>query len=226
MCLVGIKLSGVQMNNQVIDLIANTAYRYRSGFGYAFIREHESVDNIVSSKATFLEEVFQEIFDLNLQDGDEIIWHGRAATHGEVTDSNAHPYIIGEVADSYNKLTINGSVEFNNEQGYQGVFMHNGIFHGYKTTNSYLSDTYNYGVHILNNESVINLIKTDPERYGKEYSRYGWARLAFLFPDVGIRYTSDGGDWVLDEETGLLFSNGGYGVSKYFDIGGKTVKSL
>lgn len=226
MCLVGIKLKNTKMSVDVIELIANTAQRYKSGFGYAFKRENESVVHFNKKVKFSANDVFEEISNLNLQDGDEIIWHGRAATHGEVTDSNAHPYIIGEKAGYDNKLTTKGMVELNNDKNHKGVFVHNGIFHGYKTTNSYLSDTYNYGVDILNNDEIINLIKSDPNEYGRSYSKYGWARLAFLFPDVGIRYTSDSGNWVLDKETNLLFSNGGYGVSKYYDIGGKTFKTI
>lgn len=224
MCLVGIKLSGVKMNEKVLHLIANTATRYKSGIGYAYKRNGESVVHF-NKKVDFSSiNLYEEIKALNLEDDDEIIWHGRAATHGEVTDSNAHPYIIGEIANSNDELTTCGNVEFNNPEGYHGVFMHNGIFRLYKTTNDNLSDTYNYGLDILNDEEVISLIKQNPQEYGKKYSRHGWARLAFLFPDVGVRYTSDGGDWVLDKETGLLFSNAGYGISKYYDIGGKIIK--
>jgi predicted glutamine amidotransferase len=225
MCLVGIKLSGVKINSEVIDLVADTAKRYRSGFGYAFKREGESVVHF-NKKVNFKpNEVIDELVALNLQDEDELIWHGRAATHGDVTDSNAHPYIIGEVSDENNRLTTKGSVAINDSK-FHGIFMHNGIFRHYETENPYLSDTYNFGITVLNDKEVIDLIKNDPITYSRKYSEYGWARLAFLFPDVGIRYTSDSGDWIEDEDTGLLFSNSGYGVSKLYDIGGKTYQSI
>lgn len=222
MCLVGIKPKGVEMNNTVIELIAGTASRYRCGIGFAYKRANENIVHFKKKVVYSALELGEDIAELNLGTDDEIIWHGRAATHGDISDSNAHPYILGEFAfgKREDKLTTEGSVSLNNELNHKGVFMHNGIFNT-RSINVNLSDTYNYGITILNDDKVIELIKNDPEKYGINYRKFGWAKLAFLFPDVGIRYTTNDSEWVTDKESKCIFSNSGYGKSKYTDVGGK-----
>jgi predicted glutamine amidotransferase len=221
MCIVGIKPKGIEMNKNIIDVIASTTRSYRCGVGFAYKRSNEQAVHFKKKVNYSYDELYKDIEALNLQANDEIIWHGRAATHGGTTDSNAHPYILGESSKN-DLLTTEGTVTADNKN-YQGVFMHNGIFNIRSTHNPRLSDTYNYGREILSNLEVIDLIKKDPELYGKMYAKYGWAKLAFLFPDVGVRYTTDNSEWIHDRNLGCIFSNGGYGASKYYDIGGKTV---
>ena len=217
MCLVGIKPSGTEVTDKILDVIASTTMRYRCGVGFAYKRENKNVINFKKKVDYSYKELYADLQKLELQAEDEIIWHGRAATHGDISDSNAHPYILGEVSFDKNKLTTEGSVRNT------GVFAHNGIFNIRSNHNPHLSDTYNYGIEILTKPEVIELIKEDPELYGKMYAKYGWAKLAFLFPDVGIRYTTNDSDWIIDKELGCIFSNSGYGNSRYYDIGGKTV---
>jgi hypothetical protein len=226
MCLVGIKPKDKPYDEErLMHFIETTIDNNRSGFGFA-LKRHNS-NSVIMKKGIWTKEKALEIIkELKIQDKDEFIWHGRVSTHGVRSESNAHPYIIGELSDQKGGLTID--IEFDDKhETFKGVFMHNGVFN--KHTNWHdkdLSDTYNYGAKVFANELIIDSIKQDSETFEIAWrdKRPGWAKVAFLFPDVGIRLICDTPNgWVTDAETGYIFSHSGYKTRGWVDKGGVRV---
>lgn len=145
-----------------------------------------------------------------------MIFHFRITTHGGTSPENTHPFPVTDNLSMLRKLMCKTSL---------GV-AHNGILS--VQPRSGISDTMEYILTQLSTMKCINKHFPQDKYFRKLIeNEIGGSRLAFLDMEGNI---STVGDFVTDEQTGLMFSNTSYKISKYwtptksvcdiFDIGG------
>lgn len=219
MCLLILKPAGVPVNEPFLESCLEVLCRsYRSGWGYA-IKQHDHIKKeatLIMNKGFFENNpktFIDSLIGFNLSDDDEILVHGRAATNGETSESNAHPYVHNEVRNDKGLLTIFGY------DLKKPVTAHNGIFSrdAYTMVDRSLSDTYNFIQSVIDKD--MDGYKEDPVAFFKHYANGEWAKVGTLFPEYAQPMVhSDISGFTKDK--GYLFSNGGYKNPNYVDVGG------
>ena len=145
-----------------------------------------------------------------------MIFHFRITTHGGTSPENTHPFPVTDNLSMLRKLMCKTSL---------GV-AHNGILS--VQPRSGISDTMEYILTQLSTMKCINKHFPQDKYFRKLIeNEIGSSRLAFLDMEGNI---STVGDFVTDEQTGLMFSNTSYKTPKYwtptksvcdiFDLGG------
>jgi hypothetical protein len=219
MCLLILKPAGVPVNEPFLESCLEVLCRsYKSGWGYAVKQyDHDKKEATLIMNKGFFDrspKVFiDSLIGWNLSDNDEILIHGRAATNGETSESNAHPYVHDEVRGANGLLTI-----FSHDLK-KPVTAHNGIFgrDTYTMVDRTLSDTYNFIQSVIDQD--MEGYKEDPVAFFKHYANGEWAKVGTLFPEYDqLMVHSDISGFIKDK--GYLFSNGGYKNPNYVDVGG------
>lgn len=195
MCLLIVKQSGAEYG-KLSQAIRNGAYSNRDGFGFALKRQFKT-EIQVRKDFTSAEDMITELEAQKIGKFDELMVHLRAATHGEASTGNAHPYAISRSSAFFLR---------DNFVTHMPVIGHNGIIHGYGTDK--ISDTYDYALKILADPSVMTTLMTNPEEVFKDANitkDLGWSRFCFMFPHRDMFWY---GDRYIYE--GILYSNTGF----------------
>lgn len=201
MCLIAVSPIGTDKYSEFfIEAIKGLVNVYDDGCGFA-IKKNDLIGagpNIYISKGYFeknADKMLADIKMLNLNEGDELIVHGRSATCGLVNDTNCHPFVI---SNNYEEINITeGWVD-------KPVMAHNGYIDG--CGDKVYSDTFEFVKDIMSDEVLINLLKKHVDYFEAGLRKVlGWSKLAFLFPDRDMITT---GTW--EEYDDYFFSNGGF----------------
>lgn len=200
-------------SNEVKNAIISGLEANSLSSGYAY--KKNGADHIVIKKGfirSFPAEVAQEIIDLNLDDEDELIVHGRIATCGDRGETQAHPFVLS--TDIKETLTVEGIVK-------KPVLIHNGIFSGLGAIgNTGNSDTAEFCNTIGASPFFIESSKRNPYKTVETLKKvdadlWGWSKLAILYPDHDLVVM---GTYI--EEPYGFFSNNGYKDNRVRNRGG------
>ena len=181
--------------------------------GYAY--KKNGADHIVLSKGfirSYPAEIAQEIIDLNLDEKDELIVHGRIATCGDRGETQAHPFVLS--SDIKETLMVKGTTK-------KPVLIHNGIFGGLGAIgNTGNSDTAEFCNTIGASKFFIESSKRNPDKTIETLKKadadlWGWSKLAILYPDHDLVVM---GTYI--EESFGFFSNTGYKDNRVRNRGG------
>lgn len=116
----------------------------------------------------------------------ELAIHFRLATHGEINRKQTHPFPVTGSFEEMEETT----------QVCSKAIMHNGILHGFfEDIHNGHSDSMNY-VKYLHDTEAYKTIEKDTE-----------GSRIILFRERGVDMY---GNWILDSDTGLYYSNSGY----------------
>ncbi len=128
---------------------------------------------------------------------DIVVYHFRIATCGNVEGSQTHPFPVTDNNTHLKSLSCSTALGF----------AHNGIFSGMHTTNE-LSDTMLFAKEILSDRKVrANIFNEESAQSRLIEMASSTSRLAFL--DYKGRLKTFG-DWEVEKESGLMFSNDDY----------------
>ncbi len=144
---------------------------------------------------------------------DVVIYHFRIATCGTVNSSQTHPFPVTDVVSQLQSISISSPL----------AMAHNGIISGMNPTEE-ISDTMMFVKNILADKKVKAKIYDEESAQSRLIEMASSAsRLAFLDFKGRVRIF---GDWDIEKETGLLFSNDDYKYArtyKYTDDNWKNI---
>ncbi len=131
---------------------------------------------------------------------DKVVYHFRIATCGKVQGSQTHPFPVTDNNSHLKSLSCSTSLGF----------AHNGIFNSMISTNE-LSDSMMFAKEILSDRKVrANIFNEESVHSRLVEMSTSTSRLAFLDYRGRLRTF---GDWEVQKETGLMFSNDDYKYS-------------
>jgi predicted glutamine amidotransferase len=199
MCIIIAKRAGVNLDLQELKDAAKTASLHNChGTGFAVKRENS--ENIILSKGYKYYEVALETLEkMKIQKGDELMFHMRYATAGEVDVENCHPYVV---ADNLKDILVDEAVITNN-----AVVSHNGTFDYYTDKKSNYSDTVHYVKEYLSEEGVLESMRNiEYASYYQMYRLMGNNKLCIIHPDVNLDMDTFG-YWNMRKKESLIYSN-------------------
>ena len=200
MCLISICPKGTEKDSKrVLDFLREGASSNTHGSGFAYKKNKSN--KITISKGYFdIEKLIEDLLVLKLDKEDEVIFHHRIGTSGGQTRENTHPFVVSTDDEETKKLDVVTD---------KPVLVHNGIFSGlttYEMQDLTMSDTYAFARHIMSNNNVMEIFKTDGQLFEVLLNNIiGNDKLCFLFPDRDLKTY---GKFIEDE--GYLHSNRGY----------------
>ncbi len=197
MCIVCVKPQGVAMPDS--KTIQTMWQGNPDGAGLTYWRSGE--DSVTINKGFMkLKQLKSVLNELNLGTDDLMVLHFRWATHGLVDPGNCHPFPLSNKIEALR--AIYGQ--------FPCAIAHNGVF-GNMACHETLSDTQKFIGKILCDPAIIGNI--DNPAIVELISGYcgSSSKLAILQPGRLILI----GDFVKDNDTGLIYSNRGYRPYQY-----------
>ena len=202
MCIIASSAIGVNLpTNETIETMW---FKNPDGAGFMFNKDGKVIIRkgfmTLPDFMTAIEELKKEIDVVNTS----VIMHFRIGTHGGNTPENTHPFPVVGVESMLKKLTAQCSIGM----------AHNGIINSVKPR-SCISDTMEYDLEILSNlKKLVPDFHKQPVCQKLIEETINGSRMCFLTPDGEITYI---GDWVKDNETGIIYSNSGFKLYKDYD---------
>jgi len=199
MCIIIAKKAGIELDLQELKDATKTASLHNChGTGFAVKRENSA--NIILSKGyKYYELALEALEKMNIQKGDEIMFHMRYATAGEIGIENCHPYVV---ADNFKDILIDEAVITNN-----AVMSHNGTFDYYAVKDSKYSDTVHYIKDYLSEENVLASMRNiEYASYYQMYRLMGNNKICVMHPDINLDMDTFG-YWNMRKKESLIYSN-------------------
>jgi predicted glutamine amidotransferase len=134
MCIVILKPKGVKITDELFRAFVRSGNSNSDGIGVSIKRK--GAKGLSICKGLYKAEPFiKALKEIELYDDDEILFHARIRTHGDISNENCHPYIV---------TTDEGVRDLLNEDNvHYPVLAHNGFFSEFHDGSKH-SDTYCY----------------------------------------------------------------------------------
>jgi len=190
-----IKNKGGDIRN-ITKYISNCMIHNDDGSGYMFSREGKVYIRKGFWKA---KDIVKAINQDNIQDHEVLVFHARYATHGARNVMNCHPFPV----------TRNHNLFKRDELICDKAMAHNGII-DVPLEHKELSDTANFVVSILSDNTILNNIGKSA---GVDYMLdkiIGWSKIAVLHGTGKLQVIGSGWQFIDPEDTTIMASNDGW----------------
>ena len=178
MCIVIWKPKGVKITEELYNAFVKSGENNSDGIGVAIKREGSK--GLSVCKGLYKPESFVDALkNIKLYDDDEILFHARIRTHGDISNENCHPYIVSSdenIRDLLNEDAIRYPVLAHN--GFLAEF-HDGSKH---------SDTYCYVQSYATIPEFMSLMERagnveKPDEKLQKMILSGWSKICVMFPE-------------------------------------------